>query len=148
MSSFRIATSPCHLPLKLIDSWKWFSGSWMYSPKAEGMPPKARLWVLEWVSVITGSGGASIKIFAGGGAKGSKKKRTKNVFKNACEGCQNLPFLGWNCQMWAKLNTFEIILGGNLGEGQNKYFGGPNAPLPPWWHHHWSLTLNHLPKCD
>ena len=64
--------------------------------------------------------GASTKIW------GARKLYREKV-KNAHEAHKNLPFLWWNCQIWANLNTFEIILGTNWG----KYFLGKMSPCPP-----------------
>ena len=70
------------------------------------------------------SGGMSINM--GGGQRGASK---------ICRG-KNVLFLGWNCQIWANFNTFEIILGAiGGGEQDKKYFGGKchlvAPPLPP-----------------
>ena len=78
-------------------------------------------------------GGISINFFWGG--EGGKKNflGSTNV-KNAGEACKDLPFLCWNCQIWANFNTFEMIFWGEL-EGQENIFG-ENAPHAPLWHHH------------
>ena len=57
--------------------------------------------------------------------------RNKNV-KNRAKRAKKLPILCCNCQIWANLIIFEIILVENWGGGK-KYFGvgTPHAPVAP-----------------
>ena len=105
--------------------------------RASTLPPAPFFWLRLWPVAAPASkfnpnwgGGKNKFSLSSGYASGQWRRQHPNwggkKVNNAREARKTLPFLCWNCQIWADFNTFEIIWGGKKILG-----GGANAPMPP-----------------
>ena len=84
-----------------------------------------------WQCHYINSGGTSIEMGGGGGARKNVKWGNVNSHE-ACKYLIFLPFLCWNHQIWSNFNAYMSLffLGGSKLGGKKIYFGG-DAPIPP-----------------